>query len=65
MRLGSEESDYEYICTHVDDSMIVSRMPERIMEEIQRVFAVKWVGPPEYYFGNDYKQDKHGRYDKM
>jgi hypothetical protein len=62
MRLGSEESSYEYICTHIDEFMIVSMMPERIMEEIQRVYAVKSIGTPEYYIGNDYRQDKHGRW---
>jgi hypothetical protein len=61
MRLGSEERNYKYICTHVDDFMIVSLNPERIMEEIQRVYAVRSIGPPEYYFGNDYQQNKNGR----
>jgi hypothetical protein len=57
MHLGSEESDYEYICYHVDDLMIVSKRPERIMEEIQRVYAVRLVGPPEYYLGSNNKED--------
>ena len=64
IRFDKSEKMYEYICTHVDDFMICSRNPEKIMEEIELVYLVKdsSKGPPDYYLGNDYKKDKKGRW---
>ena len=31
------------------------------MDEIESVYTVKGKGPPYYYLGNDYKQDKKVR----
>ncbi len=62
MRKDEENVCYEYICTHVDDFMIVSMHPEKVMEQIQGVYTVKSVGPPDYYLGNDYKKDRKGRW---
>lgn len=55
---------YEYVCTHVDDFMIVSDDPEAVMKEIESVYLVKSdsKGPPEYYLGNDYKKNESGRW---
>jgi hypothetical protein len=55
---------YKYICTHVDDFMITSRNPKKVMKEIESVYLVKESskGPPDYYLGNDYKKDKHGQW---
>jgi hypothetical protein len=36
--------------------------PEKVMEQIQSVYTVKSVGPPDYYLGNDYKRDRKGRW---
>ena len=64
IRLDESGKMYEYICTHVDDFMICSRNPKRVMEEICSVYLVKESskGPPSYYLGNDYKKDKKGRW---
>ena len=64
IRLDESGKMYEYLCTHVDDFMIASKKPEIAMEEIQSVYLVKdsSKGPPDYYLGNDYKQDKQGRW---
>ena len=62
IRLSATKVNYEYLCTHVDDFMIVSHNPEAVMQAIQDVYAVKSIGPPEYYLGNDYKMDKKGRW---
>ena len=50
----------EYICKHVDDFMICSRNPQRVMDEICSVNLVKnsSKGPTSYYLGNDYKNEK-------
>lgn len=64
IRLDEKSNMYEYICTHVDDFMIVSRNPDKVMKEIESVYLVKEdsKGPPDYYLGNDYKRDKKGRW---
>ena len=62
IKLADDKKSYEYICTHVDDFMIVAANPHPIMKEIQRNFTVKSIGPPDYYLGNDYKKDKKGRW---
>lgn len=42
---------YKYICMHVDDFMITSRNPEKVMKEIESIYLVKdsSKGPPDYY----------------
>jgi hypothetical protein len=62
IKYASDKKSYEYICTHVDDFMIVVKDPNSIMKKIQDRFVVKAVGPPDYYLGNDYKRDKSGKY---
>ena len=64
IRLDQKEKMYEYICTHVDDFMIVSKNPDAVMKEIESVYLVKddSKGPPDYYLGNDYKKDNKGRW---
>ena len=59
MRLDDSELCYKYVCTHVGDSMIVSKNPDKIMKEIETLFKVKEdsKGPPDYYLGNDYKRN--------
>ena len=59
---SSDGTYYEYICTHSDDFMIVSRTPEVIVEGLKKVYTIKSEGPPEYYLGNDYKKDKEDRW---
>ena len=49
---------YEYVCTHLDDFMIVSKKPEVVMEQLKMVYLVTSEGPPDYYLGNDYKKTK-------
>lgn len=64
IRFNETDKMYEYVCTHVDDFMIVSRNPDPIMKEIESVYLVKdsSKGPPDYYLGNDYKKDGKGRW---
>ena len=64
IRLNKDGICYDYICTHVDDFMIVGTDPTAIMDMIHAIYAVKSIGPPDYYYllGNDYKKDKEGRW---
>ena len=63
IKLDNVHGMYEYICTHVDDFMAVSKDPDRIMEKIENVYLSKDSSkePPECYLGNDYKTDKKGQ----
>jgi hypothetical protein len=36
--------------------MIVGRDPQDVMDMMQSIFAVKSIGPPDYYLGNDYEK---------
>jgi len=64
IRLDNSKQHYEYVCTHVDDFMICSKNPERVMKEICSVYKVKESskGEPSYYLGNDYKKDSKNRW---
>ena len=41
--------------------MAVGKRVQRIMDKTKSVYTVKAEGPPDYYLGNNYKQDKKGR----
>ena len=58
IRQADDETHYEYVCTHVDDFMIVGRKPQIVMDKLKEVYIIKAEGPPDYYLGNDYKQHK-------
>jgi hypothetical protein len=62
IQLNEAGDCYDYICTHVDDFMIVGTNPQSVMDMIQSIYAVKSIGPPDYYLGNDYKKDQQGRW---
>ena len=41
IRKDEKNKVYEYICTHVDDFMIVTKTPQAVMSEIESIFGVK------------------------
>ena len=45
IRENTQDGHYEYVCTHSDDFMIVSKRPRDIMEAIKEVYNVKSEGP--------------------
>jgi hypothetical protein len=49
------DSHYEYICTYVDDLLVMSKDPMAIIRELQKEYPLKGVGQPEYYLGGDVK----------
>ena len=61
IRQSKDGNSYEYICIHVDNFMEVGKRAQRIMDELESAYTVKAKRPPDYYLGNDYKQDKKGR----
>ena len=62
IKLADSKDHYEYLCTHVDDFMIVSKEPQIIMDLIEAEYNIKGKGPPDYYLGNDYKKHPNGNW---
>ncbi len=48
------DTHWEYICTYVDDLLVMSKNPEKFMDELQKTFKMKGVGPPTYHLGADF-----------
>jgi len=45
---------YEYIATYVDDLLVFSKDPMKIIDEIKKEYDLKGVGKPEYYLGGNF-----------
>ena len=58
--MRSKNEEYEYIAVYVDDLIIASRQPMKVIEEIKKTgnFKLKGVGEPEYYLGGDIERKK-------
>lgn len=44
---------FEYIATYVDDLLVMSRDPIKIIDQLKKEYILKGVGTPEYYLGGD------------
>ena len=53
---------YKYIAIYVDDPLIASEEPHKIIQDPKEKFKlkIKGDGPLEYHLGCDYKLDKDG-----
>ena len=49
---------YEYIATWVDDLLILSRDPMKVVAQLEETYQLKGVGEPSYYLGGDMKKVK-------
>lgn len=49
---------YEYIATWVDDLLIWSKEPMKLIKQLEAKFHLKGTGVPEYYLGGDIEQIK-------
>jgi hypothetical protein len=47
------DSNYEYIAIYVDDALVYSKDPMKIIKELQRDYILKGIGVPRYYLGGD------------
>ncbi len=54
-------SHWEYICTYVDDLLVMSKNPKKFMDELQKTFKMKGVGPPTYHLGSDFIRRENGQ----
>ena len=44
---------YEYIARYVDNVIVFSKNPERVMEYLEKYYNMKGVGYVEFYLGGD------------
>ena len=60
--LREMKDKYEYIAIYVDDLLIASEEPQKIMHDLKEKFKLKnkGNGALEYHLGCDYKLDKDG-----
>ena len=58
--LGEMKNKYEYIAIYVDDLLIASEEPHKIILNLKEKFKlkIKGDGPLEYHLGCDHKLDK-------
>ena len=51
---------YENLATYVDDVLVWSKDPMKVIEELKKTYIMKGVGIPSYYLGGDVEYlDKH------
>ena len=57
-----EKDKYEYIAIYVDDLLIASEEPQKIIQDLKENFKlnIRGDGVLEYHLGCDYKLDKYG-----
>ena len=58
-------SHYEMIATYVDDLLVFSKNPMKIIEELKKVYTLKGVGEPEYYLGGNVEKPINDHWEKM
>ena len=46
-----DNDHYEYLATYVDDILVFSKHPMRIINELKKTYMLKGVGEPQYYLG--------------
>ncbi len=51
IQLRPDESGYDYVCTYVDDFLIVAKDARSHMKELQKIYSIKDPKHPELYLG--------------
>ena len=54
---------YDYLGTHTDDLLVVSKDPMKIMDSIQKTYTVSKIEEPRYHLGCDYRKNADGTWD--
>jgi hypothetical protein len=55
-----DDKNNEYIGTHTDDLLVISKDAKSIMDNLQKVYSIKNVEEPKYHLGVDYRKDDKG-----
>ena len=54
-----DEGDYyAYIGRYVDDLLIAHKDPQKIIDDLEKRYILKGVGPPSYHLGGDFERKK-------
>ena len=56
---------YEYLATYVDDILIFSKNPMKVIEDLKTQYNLKGVGEPQYYLGGDIIIHANEHWDKQ
>ena len=56
-----KQTHWEYLCVYVDDIMVMSKDPQAFMDDLQKTFKMKGVGPPDYHLGGNFKRLSNGK----
>ena len=51
--IANKGDHYEYVATYVDDVLVYSRDPMKVIHELQCDYILKGIGVPRYYLGGD------------
>ena len=51
---------YDYVGTHTDDLMVVSKDPREIMDALCKVYTIKKIQEPDFHLGCNYKRNSDG-----
>jgi hypothetical protein len=49
--IANKGDHYEYVATYVDDVLVYSRDPMKVIQELQCDYILKGIGVPRYYLG--------------
>jgi hypothetical protein len=52
----ASDGSYEYIASYVDDLIVISKEPMKVIDKFKEVYSLKGVGTPEYYLGGNFHQ---------
>ena len=58
--IRAQEDHHEYIGTHTDDLMVVSKNPQGIMDTLSKTYKIAKIGPPKFHLGCDYIKNVDG-----
>ena len=47
---------YEYIARYVDDILVWSKDPMKVINDLRTVYTMKGVGTPEYFLGGNIEE---------
>jgi hypothetical protein len=49
-----KDGTYEYIASYVDDIIVISRDPMKLIDQLKSTYILKGIGTPEYYLGGNF-----------
>ena len=63
--IREQKDHYEYLATYVDDVLVFSKNPMKIIDALKKTYVLKGVGIPEYYLGGNVEKPIDEHWDKL